>query len=78
MDLTPTATLASPPATTPGRRTRCQVLDITRRGVNRCTDEAVDPVGEILICLCHLAAALELVRYLPGIEITIAAREASG
>lgn len=28
----------------------------------RCTGEAVDPIGEVLLCTTHLAMALELVQ----------------
>lgn len=43
----------------PPRRIRCRYLD---RNDNRCTSEVVDEVGEILLCVHHLARALELIR----------------
>ena len=39
----------------------CRYTD--RRG-NQCTAEAVDPNGELLLCVRHLAAAIELIRTL--------------
>lgn len=71
MDLTSPATLASSETTTPGRATRCQVLTTGRRGVNRCESEAIDPAGEILLCLKHAARAIELLGRQPGITITL-------
>jgi hypothetical protein len=41
------------------RLIRCRYLDIKD---NRCTAEVVDEVGEILLCVHHLAKALELIR----------------
>lgn len=41
------------------RLIRCRYLDIRE---NRCTAEAADPLGEILLCPAHLARALELIR----------------
>lgn len=41
--------------------TTCRYLD--RHG-NRCTGEAVDDQGELLLCVRHLAAAIELIRHL--------------
>lgn len=41
------------------RLIRCRYLDIRD---NRCTAEVVDEVGEILLCVHHLAKALELIR----------------
>lgn len=43
----------------PDRLTRCRYLD---RYDNRCTGEAVDPEGEVLLCITHLGRALELFR----------------
>ena len=39
--------------------TTCRYLN--RHG-NQCTAEAVDDQGEVLLCVRHLAAAIELVR----------------
>lgn len=41
------------------RLVRCRYLDIR---ANRCTAEAVDELGEILLCTHHLAKALEMLR----------------
>ena len=49
------AKLAAPPAAV----VRCRYLD---RNSNQCTGEAVDPLGEVLLCTRHLARALELVQ----------------
>jgi len=38
---------------------------------NRCTGEAVDPDGEILICQRHLALAVEMLGHMKGVEIII-------
>lgn len=38
---------------------------------NQCTAEAVDPDGEILLCISHLGRALELAGHLPGVTITL-------
>ena len=53
-----------------GRKIRCRM---TTRLSNRCQAEAVDPLGEILICQRHLALALELAGHLPGIKIILGA-----
>lgn len=49
----------------PARRVTCRYLD---HHSNRCTGEAVDPAGEILLCVAHLARALELVRNRAGAQ----------
>lgn len=41
------------------RLVRCRYL---RRNDEQCTGEAVDELGEILLCTKHLARALELVK----------------
>lgn len=38
----------------------------------RCTGEAVDPIGEVLLCTEHLARAVELLRS-RGVEVTMSA-----
>jgi hypothetical protein len=43
----------------PARLVRCRYLG---RRDDRCTAEAVDPDGEILLCAGHLARAMELIR----------------
>jgi hypothetical protein len=49
--------------TPPVRAIRCRVLDETKRGsIDRCTNEAVDPNAELLICVPHLAAALRMIQ----------------
>jgi hypothetical protein len=49
----------------------CRYVD---RNGNRCTGEATDPEAELLLCIRHMACALELVRHLaakhPSIAIT--------
>jgi hypothetical protein len=42
---------------------------------NRCTAEAVDPVGEVLLCAQHLARAIEFLRSL-GMKIQAPAGKA--
>lgn len=54
-----TTVTANTPTTTPPRAVRCRYLD---RLSNQCTSEAVDPEGEVLLCVHHLGRALELVR----------------
>lgn len=44
--------------TTTVRKTTCRYL---RRNAELCTAEAVDPDGEILLCVKHLGRAMELV-----------------
>lgn len=39
--------------------TRCRMLNSTS---DRCTAEALDPQGEVLICQRHAALVMELVR----------------
>ena len=79
MSLTATATLGAPQGrTTAGQRravnavpqhqpvVRCRYLASGKRGsLDRCTAEAVDPVGEIILCISHLALALELIQGVP-------------
>lgn len=49
------------PAAAP-RLPRCRYLASgPRRTLDRCTAEVVDPAGEILLCIAHLARAMELV-----------------
>jgi hypothetical protein len=40
------------------RLIRCRYLG---RNENRCTNEAADPEGEILLCQHHLSRAIELI-----------------
>ncbi len=43
------------------RIVRCRYLQAhPRHGLNQCTSEAADPEGEILLCVRHLALAIEL------------------
>jgi hypothetical protein len=62
------ATVASPAQGVSGvpaadRKVRCRYLTTGKRGqVDQCTGEAVDPDGEILLCILHLGRALELLR----------------
>lgn len=42
------------------RKTRCRYLREETRG--QCTAEAADPNGEILLCIKHLARAVELIK----------------
>jgi len=44
----------------------------TNRHGNQCTAEAVDEQGELLLCVRHLAAAIELIRTLADKHPTIA------
>lgn len=53
-----------PTTTTTDRRITCRVAN--RLG-DLCTGEAVDPDGEILLCLKHLGRALELFRRRAGV-----------
>lgn len=41
---------------------RLVICRYLRRDANRCTAEVTDAQGEILLCVEHLARALELVR----------------
>lgn len=41
------------------RRVSCRY---TRRDGNLCTGEAVDPDGEVLLCVKHLGRAMEMIR----------------
>lgn len=41
------------------RRITCRYL---RKDSNQCTAEAVDPSGEILLCIKHMARTIEMVR----------------
>lgn len=43
----------------PPRKIRCRYLD---KFDNRCNAEVVDDYGEIMLCLKHLALAMELIR----------------
>ncbi|MDP9144590.1 MAG: hypothetical protein M3N43_07815 [Actinomycetota bacterium] len=54
---TPTGTLGAE------RTARCRMLD---RHDNRCAAEALDPLGEALICARHAGAVLELVNRRTG------------
>lgn len=57
----------------PDRIVTCRMTD--RRG-NRCTGEAIDPSGEVLICIRHYSAALRTVREAQAAATSPGAREA--
>lgn len=54
-------TILHPDQTVPltGRAVRCRYL---ADRLNRCTSEAVDDSGEIILCYRHLGRALELIQ----------------
>lgn len=41
----------------PEKTAKCRVYT---RYANRCTGDAIDPLGEVLLCQRHLAAAMQL------------------
>ena len=75
-DGNPVATAEQTVSKLPVRIPRCQVLDISKRGTNRCQNEATDNDDSVLLCLDHRIKIIQDLAALPGIEIVITAQPA--